>query len=78
MNILVDNIIVKGGWVMAPIILGSIIALALSIERGVFFWRIKLDIEGFVDEIFFLIEKGEITRAVERCGKIKRKTALRI
>ncbi len=70
MNFLTDNIIFKGGWVMVPIILGSIIALALSIERGVFFWRIKLDIETFVDEIFFLIDKGEIARAIERCSKV--------
>lgn len=70
MNILVDNIIVKGGWVMAPIIIGSIIALGIAIERGVFFWRIKLDIESFVDEIFYLIEKQEFSRAIERCGKV--------
>jgi biopolymer transport protein ExbB len=70
MNILVDNIIVKGGWVMAPIIIGSIIALGIAIERGVFFWRIKLDIESFVDEIFYLIEKREFSRAIERCGKV--------
>jgi len=70
MNIFVDNIIVKGGWVMLPIILGSIIALGISIERGVFFWRIKLDIESFVDEIFYLIERKEFNRAIERCGKV--------
>jgi biopolymer transport protein ExbB len=70
MNIFTDNIIVKGGWIMVPIILGSIIALGLAIERGVFFWRIKLDIESFVDDIFFLIDRGEIARAIERCSKI--------
>jgi biopolymer transport protein ExbB len=70
MNIFVDNIIVKGGWVMVPIIIGSIVALGIAIERGVFFWKIKLDIEGFVDEMFFLIEKGETQRALERCQKV--------
>jgi len=70
MNIFADNIIVKGGWVMVPIILGSIVALGIVIERGVFFWKIKRDIEGFIDEIFFLIEKGETERALERCEKV--------
>jgi biopolymer transport protein ExbB len=70
MDIFADNIIVKGGWVMVPIILGSIAALGISIERGVFFWKLKVDIEGFIDEIFFLAEKGEIQRAIERCEKV--------
>ncbi|MBN2401290.1 MAG: MotA/TolQ/ExbB proton channel family protein [Spirochaetes bacterium] len=70
MNIFLDNIIVKSGWVMVPIILGSIVALAISIERAVFFWKIKLNTESFVDEIYFLIEKGEIERALGQCKKV--------
>lgn len=70
MNILVDNIIVKSGWVMVPIILGSIAALSISIERGVFFWKIKLDIDSFTDEIYSLIGKGEIERALGQCEKV--------
>lgn len=55
---------------MVPIILGSIAALGISIERGVFFWKMKIDMDGFIDEIFFLVEKGETQRALERCEKV--------
>jgi biopolymer transport protein ExbB len=75
MEIFADNLIVKGGWIMVPIIIGSIAALGISIERAVFFWKIKLDIEGFIDEIFFLIEKGETVRAIERCEKVNHPVA---
>jgi biopolymer transport protein ExbB len=67
MNFLTDNIIVKGGIVMVPIILGSIIALTIAIERGVKFWRIKLDIEKFSERIFDLLKRGELNYALEIC-----------
>ncbi|MFH0977356.1 MAG: MotA/TolQ/ExbB proton channel family protein [Spirochaetota bacterium] len=70
MNILFDNIIVKGGWLMVPIILGSILALCITIERGIFFWRNKLNVKEFTDDIFFLVEKGEIERAIEQCKRV--------
>ena len=54
---------------MLPIVLGSIIALGITIERAIFLWKMKLDIESFSDEMFFLIEKGETQRAIERCEK---------
>lgn len=68
MDILTNNIIVKGGWVMAPIILGSIIALGLSIERGMLLWRIRLDARSFADGIFSLLRGGSIEAAAERCA----------
>ena len=67
MNFLTDNIIVKGGIVMVPIILGSIIALTIAIERGVKFWRIKLDVKKFSERIFDLIKRGEFNYAAEIC-----------
>jgi biopolymer transport protein ExbB len=68
MDILTNNIIVKGGWVMLPIILGSIIALGLTIERGMLLWKIRLNTRGFADGIFSLIRSGSIEAAVERCA----------
>jgi biopolymer transport protein ExbB len=67
MNILSDNIIFKGGWVMIPIITGSIIALGLSIERFVFFSRIRTNVDEFAKEIFFLLSRGEISHALDKC-----------
>jgi len=53
---------------MVPIILGSIIASGFVIERSLFFWKIRIDIKKFSDEIFFLLGKGEFARALEVCG----------
>ena len=54
---------------MVPIIIGSIVALGITIERAIFFWKIKLNTETFADEMLFLVEKGETQRALERCEK---------
>ncbi len=69
MDVLTNNIIVKGGWVMVPIILGSIVALGLTVERGMLFWRIRLDVKKFTDEIFSLLERGHIDLAIEACAR---------
>jgi biopolymer transport protein ExbB len=68
MDILTNNIIVKGGWVMVPIILGSIIALGLAIERGMLLWKIRLNAQSFAEGIFSLIREGRVEAAVERCA----------
>ncbi|HOT43832.1 MAG TPA: MotA/TolQ/ExbB proton channel family protein [Spirochaetota bacterium] len=69
MDILTNNIIVKGGWVMIPIILGSIVALGLTVERGMLLWKIRLDVKKFTDTIFSLLEKGHVDLAIEECAK---------
>jgi biopolymer transport protein ExbB len=69
MNVLTDSIVFKGGWVMVPIILGSIIALGLTVERGLRLWKIRLDIGKFTDQIFSLIGKDHIDLAIEACEK---------
>ncbi len=68
MDILTNNIIVKGGWVMLPILLGSVIALGLAIERGMLLWKIRLNARAFADEIFSLIRVGKFEAAFTRCA----------
>jgi biopolymer transport protein ExbB len=68
MDILTNNIIVKGGWVMVPIILGSIIALGLAIERGMLLWKTRLNAQSFAEGIFSLIAEGNFEAALERCA----------
>ena len=65
------SLIAKGGPVMIPIILGSIVALAIILERAWKLWKIRLNIAQFAQEIFLLIERGQLQKAVERCGKVK-------
>lgn len=64
-----ESLIVKGGWMMVPILLGSVVALAMALERIYFFWTIKLDAKKFADKIFSLIQIGEIKKASEICKK---------
>jgi biopolymer transport protein ExbB len=65
------SLIVKGGLVMIPIILGSIVALAIILERGWTLWRIRLDFQRFAQEIFLLLERGQFSKALERCETIR-------
>jgi biopolymer transport protein ExbB len=59
--------IVKGGPVMIPIILGSIIGLAIILEK---FWtlnRLKLNTAAFADEVFQNIKSNKVQKAVWLC-----------
>lgn len=66
------EMMVKGGPVMIPIILGSVIGWAIVIERLWVFGRNRVDAFGFAREIFKEIAAGRIDRAVERCAKESR------
>lgn len=70
MDILTNNIIVKGGWMMIPIILGSIIAFALAIERGMVLWRSRLDTEQFYAMVTSLAKKNAIQEAIAYCATV--------
>ena len=59
--------IVKGGAVMAPIILGSIIGLAIILEK---FWtlnRLKINTAAFAEEVFQNIKANKVQKAVWLC-----------
>jgi biopolymer transport protein ExbB len=68
---MIIDLIIKGGPVMIPIILLSIIALALILERVWTLWRVRLDIGQFAQEIFLYLERGHFQKALERCGKVR-------
>lgn len=65
--------ILKGGPVMFPIILGSILGLAIVIER---FWTysqvMKLDSYAFAQQIYRLIKEGRFQAAIEQCNTYAR------
>jgi biopolymer transport protein ExbB len=59
--------IVKGGAVMWPIILGSIIGLAIILEK---FWtlnRLKINTAAFAEEVFQNIKANKVQKAVWLC-----------
>ena len=65
------DLIIKGGVVMAPIILLSIIALAIVIERLFAFLAIRLNVPLFAKEVFLDIQRGYYSKAAEKCGEVK-------
>lgn len=65
------TLLMKGGPVMIPIILGSIVALAIILERVWTLWRIRLNIPQFAHEIFLYLERGQFQKALERCAKVR-------
>ena len=66
-----DTLIYKGGIIMIPILLGSIVALAIVINRLYYFFSIRLDVDSFIERIYSLIRKNDITQALDECSKVK-------
>jgi biopolymer transport protein ExbB len=69
------SIIIKGGIVMIPLLACSLISLALSIERFLFWTRLKS--KTVINEIFHLVERGEYEQAL-RLGKISPQPIARV
>jgi biopolymer transport protein ExbB len=65
---LVDYIL-KGGVVMIPILLLSIIGLALILERILALWRIRFNIPRFFREVSACLEDGQVQGALEQCKR---------
>ncbi|NQT94876.1 MAG: MotA/TolQ/ExbB proton channel family protein [Candidatus Omnitrophica bacterium] len=59
--------IIKGGPVMYPIILCSIIAFAIVIERVYHLHRARIDTRKFMDEIANVLKRNKIMEAIEMC-----------
>jgi biopolymer transport protein ExbB len=65
------TLIVKGGVVMAPIILLSVVALAIIIERIWVLLSIRLNMALFAKDVFLDLQKGDYARAAEKCGQTR-------
>lgn len=65
-------IIVKGGPVMIPIIAGSIIGLAIIIEKTWSLLSIRIDAQRFTDNIISKIRTGKYQEAANICSQNSR------
>jgi len=63
------DLVVKGGPVMYPIIICSIVAFAIVIERVYHLYRAKIDTRKFMDEIANVLRRNKIMEAIEICDK---------
>jgi biopolymer transport protein ExbB len=65
------TLIRKGGPVMIPLGLGSVIALALAVERVISLRRDRVIPPGFLDELSAVQERGALdTEGIELCDKM--------
>jgi len=63
------GLIIKGGWVMLPIILCSILSLAIIFERLFFYFSIRKNTLSVLPQIMELVRKNKITETVDICEK---------
>jgi len=70
----VFEILLKGGWLMVPIVACSIIALAICIERTWFLRTHKLAPKGLMDDVWVLIKNEQLDNA--RLQQISEHSAL--
>ncbi len=63
------QMIKEGGVLMIPIILCSMIALAVSIERVWHLYRARIDTNKFMDAITGSIKRNKIIQALELCDQ---------
>ncbi len=69
MNLL--DIFLKGGFVMWPILLSSIIGLAVSIDRFIMLRKAKINVPAFMVRIRGFIKKKDISGAISYCMQEK-------
>ena len=61
------SFIAKGGPVMIPIILGSVFALAIIIERVFHLRRARINTKEFMDSIAQILKRNKIMEAIDKC-----------
>jgi biopolymer transport protein ExbB len=64
--------LIKGGPVMIPIILGSVLGLAIIIEKFWMFHAARLNVQDFMDEAFSMLRARDYTSAIDLCAKNSR------
>ncbi|KPK40207.1 MAG: hypothetical protein AMJ78_07450 [Omnitrophica WOR_2 bacterium SM23_29] len=58
---------IKGGPVMIPILLCSILAFAIIIERFIYLQRARIDTKKFMEDISASLKRNRIMEAIDMC-----------
>ncbi|HET55430.1 MAG TPA: MotA/TolQ/ExbB proton channel family protein [Ignavibacteria bacterium] len=69
MNLL--SVLFKGGWIMLPIFIASIIAVAIIIDRYTVIRKSKLNAPAFLVKIRSLLKRNDIQGAIRYCMEEK-------
>lgn len=59
--------LIKGGPVMIPILLCSVLAFAIVIERFIFLQRARIDTKKFMEDISTSLKRNRIMEAIDMC-----------
>ncbi len=62
------DLIHRGGIVMIPILMGSILAMAIALERGVYFWRVGTHAPAFFTPLATLVQQQRWQEAEGLCA----------
>lgn len=62
------NILVKGGWVMIPLVLCSVVSLAITLERFFSLRESKIHPQDFVSKLKRLLNEKKINEAIAICS----------
>ncbi|HSL88438.1 MAG TPA: MotA/TolQ/ExbB proton channel family protein [Ignavibacteriaceae bacterium] len=65
------DIFLKGGWLMWPILVSSIIALAVVIDRYTVLRKTRINVPAFMVRIRGMIKKKDISGAISHCMQEK-------
>ena len=73
------DLVAKGGVFMLPILMVSIGALALILERVYTLWfRYRLDEEGFVKGLMHALDEQDFAGALEECARAENNPLSRV
>ncbi len=64
------QLLISGGPVMWPIIFCSVVALAIFLERLIYFKSIKINTQQFLEGILEQIKRHQIKEALQLCDKV--------
>ena len=69
------SILLKGGWIMLPLFLASIITLAIIIERYIVIRKSRQNIPAFLMKLRGMLKRKDITGAISYCMEEKSSAA---
>lgn len=64
-----QHLIERGGWVMIPMLAGSVAAMMLVLERAWYFWRTRLDADKLASEVIRKVDAADVPGALARCAR---------
>ncbi len=69
------SIVLKGGWILVPIFIASVIAVAIIIDRYFVIRKSKLNVPSFMVKIRSYLKKRDIAGAIDFCMEDKSPSA---